>query len=262
METMSNGHDSAENAGKKIFFLYPSAVIQNQIITALAQQEFEVYVSREPAKLRGALRKFPGSIVYVNLNDKLPELECEAWIKAVRTESSTARTEFGVISASDDKGLEQKYIGTLKLRGGFIYLKSSAIAQALKQLQEGLKTVEARGRRKHIRAALEDDPAATVNLPLNGRFVQGSIKDISVVGFSCAFPQDPGLQKNSLVQDIQIKLQATFLKIEGIVFGFRMDGNSRTYVILFSQRTNPETHAKIRLYIQQNLQTKMDKAFG
>jgi hypothetical protein len=79
-----------------------------------------------------------------------------------------------------------------------------------------------------------------------------------VVGLSCTFAEDPELAKNTLVQNIQVKLQSTLLKMEGIVFGSRPDGASKIYVILFTQRIDPDTRSKIRTYIQHNYQTKMD----
>jgi hypothetical protein len=48
------------------------------------------------------------------------------------------------------------------------------------------------------------------------------------------------------------------LKAEGIVFGSRMDGLEKIYVILFTQRIDPDVRIKIRRYIQSNLQAKMD----
>jgi hypothetical protein len=102
----------------------------------------------------------------------------------------------------------------------------------------------------------------TVNFPLNGTFVNGIIKDISVVGFSCAFKEDPGLAKNSLFQDIQIKLQSMLLKAEGIIFGSRMDGETKIYVVLFTQRTDPNVKTRIRKFIQSSLQAKMDAEFN
>jgi hypothetical protein len=47
--------------------------------------------------------------------------------------------------------------------------------------------------------------------------------------------------------------------VEGVVFGSRMDGNEKVYVVIFTQRIDPEVRTKIRKYIQQNLQNKMDE---
>jgi hypothetical protein len=261
--TMAGDNDSSNILGRKVFFLYPSAVIQNQIITELAQQEIEVYTSKDPGKLRGALRKFSGSVAFVNLNDQMSGSECEAWIRAVLADPATSKTDIGVLSNADDKALQQKYAETYKLRGGFILIKASAIVQSIKQILLALRTLDAKGRRKYVRVELDDDSSATVNLPVNNSFAQGHIKDISVVGFSCFFNQDPALQKNSRFPDIQIKLQSMILKVEGVVYGSRMDGSTRIYVVIFNpQRIAPEAHTKIRQYIQQNLQAKMDKELG
>jgi hypothetical protein len=128
----------------------------------------------------------------------------------------------------------------------------------VKQLITILNTVNAKGRRKYIRVIMEKETNITVNLPLNGTFVNGTIKDISVVGFSCSFADDPGLAKNRRFGDIQLRLQTQLLKAEGIVFGSRMDGEDKVYVILFTQRIDPDVRSRIRKYIQTTLQTRMD----
>jgi hypothetical protein len=37
-----------------------------------------------------------------------------------------------------------------------------------------------------------------------------------------------------------------------------MDGITKIYVIIFTQRTDPDVRTKIRKYIQLNLQSKLD----
>jgi hypothetical protein len=148
----------------------------------------------------------------------------------------------------------------VKIQCGYTVVKSD-LSLAIKQLLDILKAADAKGRRKYIRATTETETNTTVNFPINGTFVNGVIKDISVVGFSCAFDADPELTKNALFQDIQIKLQTMLIKAEGIVFGSRMDGDNKTYVVLFTQRIDPEVRTRIRKYIQSNLQGKMDSQF-
>ena len=249
--------ENSEILGKKIFFLYPSAVVQNRVTEELIQQEFEVYILKDHVKMRKILRKYPDSVVFVNLFDGMTEKEWEGWIKSVQAEEATSNAVIGIIGAGDDEALRRKYINEIKIRGGYIVIKSD-LNLAMKQLFDILKTVDAKGRRKYIRAITENEANATVNFPRNGIFVNGNIKDISVVGLSCFFADDPNFPKNSLHPDIQIKLQSTIIKAEGIIFGSRMDGNTKIYVVLFTQRIDPEARARIRRYIQSNLQSKMD----
>jgi len=123
---------------------------------------------------------------------------------------------------------------------------------------EILHSLDAKGRRKYIRVSTAKDSNTTLNLPFNGMFVKGYIRDISVVGISCTLEGNPDIPKNTFFKDIQLKLLSSLLKVEGIVFGSRKDGLDRIYVLLFTQRIDPDVRIKIRKYIQQNLQAKMD----
>jgi hypothetical protein len=210
--------------------------------------------------LRQILKKYPNSIVFANINDGISENEWEAWIRGVMGDPETAGVDIGIVCSGDNEILKRKYLAQVKIRCGYTVLKSD-ITLAVRQILEILKAVDAKGRRKYIRAAMNKESKTTVNFPINGTFVNGIIKDISVVGFSCAFDEDPGFTKNSLFQDIQIKLQTMLLKTEGIVFGSRMDGETRIYVVLFTQRTDPDAKTRIRKFIQSNLQAKMDAEF-
>ena len=247
----------SELLGKKIFFLHPSAILQNQVIAELAQEELEVYIVKDETKLKHALKKFPESIVFACISEGMKESAWEEWIRGVMGNAETARVQIGVIASGNDEAARRKYTEQLRVPCGFITIKSDANT-AIKQLVTILNNVDAKGRRKYIRALTDIETNTTVNLPMNGTFVNGVIKDISVVGFSCTFADDPELAKNSLFGDIQLRLQSQLLKAEGIVFGSRMEENQKTYVILFTQRIDPDVKTRIRKYIQSNLQSKMN----
>ena len=245
--------------GRKIFFLHPSVVTQNLIISELAQEEFEVYSVKDEVKLRNLLKKYPDSIVFANINEGMKEDAWEEWIQEIKKDPETAGVDIGIIASGNNQAAKQKYIGQLNVRCGFTVVKSDA-ASVIKQLNILLNNVNAKGRRKYIRALidLEKDVHATVNLPINGTFVKGVIKDISVVGFSCFFADDLKLTKNKLFKDIQLRLQTQIVKAEGIVFGSRREGNERIHVFLMTQRFDFSEKAKIRKYIQSLLQSRID----
>jgi hypothetical protein len=140
---------------------------------------------------------------------------------------------------------------------GYIIVKSD-IEKAIRQIVIVLNNVNAKGRRKFIRLVTDKDKT-TVNLPINGVFKNGHIKDISIVGFSCVFDVDPALPKNGFFGDIQLRLQGQLLKVEGIVFGSRADENEKVYVFLFTKRVDGDIQSRIRKFIQANLQAKMDE---
>ena len=55
--------DETNSLGRKVFFLHPSALLQNRIIDELAQEEFEVYVIKDELKIKQALEFYPNSIL-------------------------------------------------------------------------------------------------------------------------------------------------------------------------------------------------------
>ncbi|MDR0386667.1 MAG: pilus assembly protein PilZ [Treponema sp.] len=246
--------------GRKIFFLYPSRVMLNGVAEELIQQEYEVYKVRDHEKMRNVLKQFPESIVFVNIDEGMSEKDWEAWIRGIMKDPATAKAEIGILTATANETLGRKYINTVRIQCGFTVVKTDAMPAARK-LYAILQSVNARGRRKYIRVNPESEFVAMINIPHNGRFIEGVIKDISVVGLSCTFNEDPALEKNSLCRNMQIKLGSTLLKAEGIVFGSRDDKFAKIYVFLFTQRTDPDIRTKIRKFNQSVLQSRMDAHF-
>jgi len=254
---MSETDGKADIVGKKIFFLYPTVVVQTRVITELVQQEYEVYIAKNKDKLKKVLGKNPDSIVFVDINEHMPEKEWDIWITGFLESPDTKNIPLGIVTSNDDEQIKRKYLLVAKLPCGYTVLKYD-LEKATVHILAVLQAINAKGRRKYIRATTEREGNTTINLPVNGTFINGQIKDISVVGISCTLEDNPGLPKNTLLKDIQIKLQTSLLKVEGIVFGSRTEGMETIYVILFTQRIDPDVRTKIRKYIQQNLQSKMD----
>ncbi|MCL2472777.1 MAG: pilus assembly protein PilZ [Treponema sp.] len=250
-------NDNSAFFGKKIFFLHPPVSLQNHVIAELAQEEFEIYIAKDEAKLRKVLKKYPDSVVFAFINEKLRENVWDEWVRSIISVPETAAVNIGIIASAADENLRNKYINQYKVRCGFTVLKADSM-DAVKQLVDILNGINAKGRRKYIRAITNNESNTTVNFPMNGTFVNGLIKDISAVGFSCSFTEDPEFTRNKLFTDIQIRLQSQLVKVEGVVFGSRIESDEKIYVILFTQRIDPEVRTKIRKYIQTNLQNKMD----
>jgi len=256
---MSNSDNSTDLIGKKVFFLYPTMSVQNRIVTELVQQEYEVYIAKDKDKLKKALAKFPDSIVLIDIDEHMSESEWDIWVTGLMEAPDTKHVSVGIVTANDDEKLMHKFLLALKVPCGYTVVGHDA-QKTITQIMAALESVNAKGRRKYIRAIMEKgESSATINLPVNGNFVNGIIKDISVVGLSCTLDGDPEISKNALFKNIQIRLQTSLLKVEGILFGSRVEGTNTIYVILFTQRIDPDVRAKIRTYIQHTLQQKIDQ---
>lgn len=255
-ESVSNDDSSLSISGKKIFFLYPTGSIQNQIISELAQQEFEVYSCKNHSRLSMALKKYPDSFIFINIDEGMSIQEWERWIGEAITKQP--EINIGVFSSNTDEEFRENYIKKNRITCGFMTLKVD-MSKMPEKILEVLGAMNAKGRRKYLRTTTEREANASINMPFGGDFINGMIKDISVVGISCSFQGNPDLKKNTLYKDIQIKLQSIILKVEAVVYGSRESGEGqKSYVMLFTQRIDPDVRVKIRKYIQNNLQNKMD----
>ena len=252
---MGDLSDSSDISGKKIFFLYPTASVVNQVITELVQNEYEVYIVKDHKRLVRVIKKYPNSILYINIDEGMDKHEWEKWVNTILV--SLKEIKIGIFTVSTDEKLRNKYVYDLRISCGYIIQKFD-MSGAVTTILEILDVLNVKGRRKYLRAVTERETNATLNIPLNGGYINGGIKDISVAGISCTFKRDPRLKKNELIKDIQIRLQSMLLKVEAIVFGCRIDGGDKNYVFLFTQRIDPDVRVKIRRFIQQNLQSKMD----
>jgi hypothetical protein len=82
-----------------------------------------------------------------------------------------------------------------------------------------------------------------------------------VVGLSCTFAKELDANKNAIFHDIQLKLQSTLIKVEGILIGSRTEEGEVPqiiYVFLFTPKTDAAIKAKIRTFIQKRIQVLMD----
>ena len=249
--------DEINSQGRKVFFLHPSALVINRIIDELAQEEFEVYIIKNELKLKQALEFYPDSILLASINEVLKESAWIELINSIHDDPLCGKVDIGFIASTSDEETKKKYTELFDFNCGYAIIKSD-IEKAIKQIVTILNGVNAKGRRKFIRL-ITDKGNTTVNLPIEGTFKNGNIKDLSIVGFSCVFTEDPGLSKNGFYGNIQLKLQGQLLKVEGIVFGSRADNNEKVYVFLFTKRVDGDIQSRIRKYIQTSLQNKMDE---
>ncbi len=248
--------DEQSLLGKKVFFLYPPSVVRDDLITQLLENEFEIYMLKDHEAARRLLRKFPDSIIFVNIDEGMLEAAWEAWMRAILAAPETAGVGIGIVTYNNDEALQRKYLMDVGIRCGFVRLKLG-IEQSAKILLDTLTANEAKGRRKYVRANCANDSLSTVNMNYAGAQVLGTVKDISVVGFSCAFTPDPRIARNSLLEDVQLKLRGVLVKVEGIVFGTR-GSDSTEYVVLFTNKVDGAARSKIRRYIQLALQSEIE----
>lgn len=247
--------------GRKVFFVYPPSVVREELMTRLIDNEFETYRLKDIKSTEILLEKYPNSICFVNIDTGLSEPEWEEWIKKILKDPKFSQVGIGIVSYNNNEKLQKKYLMTIGIQCGYIKLKLGR-DESIRILLTTLNANEAKGRRKYVRADCSADTLTSLNFPYGKLTITGHILDISIIGFSCILDPDPKIQKNTLIEDVQLKLRAILLRSNLIVLGTRSLGDRTAYIFLFPPKMENHAKAKIRTYIQNALQIFIDKEYN
>lgn len=251
-----------KDVGKKVFFLYPHSVIQKELVEILIDREYEVYMVYDYKKLYNINRIYRDSIVFINIDEGLPEAEWEKLIREYSEDSPENNLDFGILTYNEDQNLAQKYLMDIMVSCGFIRLRLG-LKESIEIMLKTLEANEAKGRRKYVRARPQPEDASFNYRDLNGELNTGRIMDISSVGIAVIFNSGLSPQKNSLLRDIQIKIKGAIIKVNGIVIGSRSSDKSKTiYVLLFDGTATKELKQKLRYYIHKLIQDDINKVLA
>ena len=239
--------------GRKVFFLYPHSVIQNDMITILINHEYEVYTVNDHEKMLKIAKYFPESILFINIDNKLSEEEWESYIVTLLNNKDTI-SRIGILTYNKDKNLAKKYLMDMMLPCGFIVL-SLSFEQSAATILKMLMVNEAKGRRKFLRASALDSDNTKLNFKYNGLLYTGNVTDISVAGMAFSIDYDIDIQINTHLDDIQLQLKGIICRVSGVIVA-RRDGNEGNFVLIFKD-TDDLSKIKIHNFIYNTLQKNM-----
>ncbi|MDR0383329.1 MAG: PilZ domain-containing protein [Spirochaetaceae bacterium] len=242
--------------GKKIFLLYPHSVIRDEMLDILIMAGYETYTLQNETRARKLLERFPGSIMFINIDEGLKEKEWEAYIRNIMENPKTKDSRLGIVSYNQDRDLMQKYLMELTVPCGYIQLKLG-LQESTRIILNALEANEARGRRKYIRADCHEDINATMNYKGESGTYYGKILDISSAGIAAKLEKFDDLPVNSLLRDIQLKLRGGLLMTDMILMGKRRD-NPFIYILLFDPKMPQDNKLVIHRYIKLCLQKYID----
>jgi hypothetical protein len=245
--------------GKKVFFLYPPGVIQDEMLDMLIMNGFESYVLKDHERALRIIQKFPSSILFVNIDMGLKEPEWERYIRAIQTDPRTSSTRIGIFSYNTVPELVQKYLIDVGIPCGFVHLKIGA-KESTKIVMQALYVNEARGRRNSIRISCQEDNEATMNYKSHASqsMYYGKILDISSAGFAALIRDFPVFPANTMLKEVQLKLHGSLLMVDAILMGGRKD-NRDVQIFIFDPKMTPYNKLTIHRYIKQSLQHYIDQ---
>ncbi|MCL2834007.1 MAG: PilZ domain-containing protein [Treponema sp.] len=242
--------------GKKIFLLRPHSVIHEEMLNILIMAGYETYTLTDLEKARKLLAKFPGSIMFINIDEGLQESEWENYIRKIQEDNATKDCRLGIMSYNQDKTLMQKYLMDISIPCGYIQLKLG-LQESTKIILNALEANEARGRRRSIRADCHDDLSSTMNYKGVSGMYHGNILDISSMGIAARMDKVDDLPANSMLRQVQVRLRGGLFITDMIFVGKRRDSRDE-FILLFDPKMSNENRAVINRYVKQCLQKYID----
>jgi hypothetical protein len=198
-----------------------------------------------------------GSIMFINIDQGLPEKEWETYIRNIQEDQAIKESRLGILSYNTDQKLMQKYLIDLSVPCGYIQLKLG-VRTSTEILLAALQANEARGRRKCIRAFCVDDEYAVMNYKGADGMYYGKLLDISSAGIAVRFDYPLPMPANCVLREIQLKLRASLILTDGILLGARQD-DPLVRVILFTSQMSQKDKLAIHHYIKQRIQYHLDQ---
>ena len=242
--------------GKKIFLLRPHSVIHEEMLDVLIMAGYETYTVTHEEKARKLLIKFPGSIMFINIDEGLSEPQWESYIRSIQNDPSTSESRLGIMSYNQDKNLMQKYLMDISIPCGYIQLKLG-IHESTKIILAALEANEARGRRRSIRADCQDDINSTMNYKSETGMYHGNILDISSMGMAVKIDKIDALPPNAVLRQVQVKLRGGLFLTDMVLMGKRRDSMNE-FILLFDPKMSKEHKAVVYRYVKICLQKYID----
>ncbi|MCL2478526.1 MAG: PilZ domain-containing protein [Treponema sp.] len=251
---MADHHEQGE--GKKIFLLRPHSVIHEEMLEILIMAGYETYTLFDEARARRLLEKFPGSIMFINIDEGLSEPEWENYICKIQEDETTRDCRLGIMSYNQDRKLMQKYLMEISIPCGYIQLKLG-LQESTKIILGALEANEARGRRRSIRADCHDDLNATLNYRGDSGMYHGKLLDISSMGVAAKMDKVDNLPANSMLRQVQLRLRGGLIITDMIFIGKRRDSKDE-FIMLFNPKMPKDQKSVVYRYIKVCLQKYID----
>ncbi|MCR5189143.1 MAG: hypothetical protein K6C97_09425 [Treponema sp.] len=246
--------------GRKIFFCNPSLFVENTIVEALRQNDFEVYIINNYNYAKTLLMQFPDAMCYFDIDT---ELSFSGWFNFIKSfsDKSLNTIYLGIISETAKKEDMEKFLMNLKLPGGFINI-STRTEKLIKQFIEILELNGAKGRRKYIRLDTTNSDDVKGYVSYSNKLYDLKIKDISVAGFACTYKEELSsiFVKNLHLKNVCISLGRKSIVLASIIFNtFSNKDGTATSVMMFTNENDQSILNDIRNYITSNYLSKVDE---
>lgn len=251
-------NDLKDLIGKKIFFVNPTPTIRNYVISALRDEELEVYILDRHALLKSVLIKNPGSIVFIHLDSGLSLNGWLIYLQDITNDPDFGDLTVGIIS---DKITEKEKIwltGNAKIGGGF-HKSSISPTKLTENILDIVMNLKAKGRRQFVRANCYEDQGNVLIWNQDNILMQLKLVDISTSSTAVQLPvkHKELVKENLSVKGATLKLGQKQYIVDFMVYGIHERANKILMVAIFKKDTIRVLKNDFQTFIYSILQKQL-----
>ena len=246
--------------GRKIFFLYPSFVMEHFLIENLKRNEYEVYILNDYRKAKAVLAANKDAMLFINIDS---ELSYSQWFNYARSFEGFPDLDsiyVGVVTEKAGWEDKAKFEQNVNLKAGFTIIEGKT-EKTLKDFIDLLELHGAKGRRKYIRLDTRNERDVTGYLSAAGRLYAFDVRDISSAGFAITYKKEIVnlFQKNTLIRNLSLSVGRKSMVCSCIVFNTQVnpDGSAISVLMLTNENLD-SSKTYIRNYIYEKFYAKMN----
>ncbi len=253
--------------GRKVYFVNPSFKVQSKIITALREDEYEVYIIRRWRDVKNYLVKNPDSVCFISVDG---QMSIQAWMAMV---DSFAQNDVlstivcGFLTENAIKNAAKMAYNT-KLPAG--YNSTAGEEENVIRTLKGILDVHgAKGRRQYVRCSCFKENAyvylTVTDAGGNPSMFQMRIVDISTATVAVEVPDifKGRLRMRQWLQNAVIALNGRQVDTSLQVFLLKKtDRGTEIAILSYHSSMAKESKNDIRNFIFDTLQKEMDRCIN
>lgn len=247
----------AVGENRKVFFLHPQAVIQDDLVRALLEDNFEACLVRNPVSAKTLIREFPDAVLLIQIDSGLSRDAWMSYATEIKANPVFAALTLCVLSVSDASSLRDPFRGPESPFSHIISYARFDFGKTLQELREYLTDEKTRLPGNQIRGTSPESHEVSVVFVRDDMRYTGTLKDITIAGLTCRLAQEELLPSEVPVPAIIVTYGKTQFSVVGRIAG-KHGTDASIHLILFDEGTKIERRKEIYDLIQACFQAEID----
>jgi hypothetical protein len=243
---------------RKIFFLHPQAVVQDELARAFIEEHFETYLLRNHVSAKLILRDFPDSILLMQVDSGQEKQKWIEYANDLKANPVFSGLTLCVLSVSSMEEIRKTFLDRSEaLSYGFSYGQYD-YEKTYMALREMFEREKASPPRFAVKGTAQEKTKISVVFTRDNNRYEGLLREISITGLTFKFEGIEPLYPSEVpIPSIVISHRTSQFVVSGRIVG-NSDDDSNIHLILFDEITVSARRNDIYDLIQTCLQSQIE----